>query len=310
MPARERSGVRLSRPRVPLVLLVSVVLAVAAVALWWALRDGGREGGAAAPEARPRQSEPIAAAKPGAGDKDAQSRRRLRDEIEEKARDFIDKPMTNVLHFVGEIPLDPDDPDNAMRTQVARDIATLLAIKPGEDVPGCIPMGFMFEDDAIAAARAEGQKVIVADGGNSQFLDDLKKWKVTVKETDGESVVAHKTKLIDAQLELLDGIREGISVNNAIKAAYEFRLRAAEARRSMVDMITELRDEQGEDAGDEDTLALIRKCNEKLVAEGIVEIDPSEVIEDYEPPPDDGGEDGDSQGGGDAGEDEYKGGEK
>lgn len=256
---------------------------VCGVALWWA---AGRVGAHSRDKARsPRVAAATArrAPAPRRGGEEA-ARRRVRDEMGEKVKEFITKPMTNALHFIGEIPLDPNDPDNAMRTQAARDIATLLAIRPGEDVPGCIPMGFMFEDDAIATARAEGLSIVVSDGGNKQFLDDLKKWKVTLRETDGESVAAHKSKLIDAQLELLDGIKDGISVNDAIRAAYEFRLRAAEARRSMVDMIAELRSEQGADASDEDTVALIKKCNERLAEEGIVEIDPSEIIEDYEPP--------------------------
>ena len=262
-----------------------VALGVVGLAIWLfapSLKEGSPRD---AKSAANRKVKDLSQKKASSAQGEAQrARQSFREAINEKAKEFIEKPLTNALHFVGEIPLDPDDPDNALRTQTARDIATLLAIQPGEDVPGCIPMGFMFEDDAIETARLEGQTVIESDGGNKQFLNDLKKWKVTVKETDGDHVAAHKSKLVDAQLELLDGIKDGITVNDAIRAAYEFRVRAAEARRSMVDMITELRGEQGEDARDEDTLALIRKCNEKLAKEGIVEIDPAEIIEDYEPP--------------------------
>ena len=285
-------GAGCGRRSVPFVLFVAFVplALVCGVAVWLMVGRGDAHDDKKndRDEARRSRIAEVATRRgPAAGREGKKDpRRRVQDELGEKVKEFITKPMTNALHFVGEIPLDPKDPDNAMRTQVARDIATLLAIRPGEDVPGCIPMGFMFEDDAIATARAEGQSVVVSDGGNKQFLDDLKKWKVTLKESDTESVAVHKSKLIDAQLELIDGIKDGITVNDAIKAAYEFRLRAAEARRSMVEMITELRNEQGADANDEDTVALIKKCNEKLAEEGIVEIDPAEIIEDYEPPAD------------------------
>lgn len=209
---------------------------------------------------------------------------KIREELNQRVKDFVTKSPTNVLHFLGELPLDPNDPDNAMRTQAARDIATILSIKPGENVPECIPMGFMFEDDAIATAELEGQKIITVDGGNKDFLDSLKKWKVTIKESDSDAVATHKEKLVDAQLEILDGIKDGISVNDAIRAAYEFRVRAAEARRSMVEMITEMRNDPNTAPDEAETLAMIKKCNEKLAEEGIIAIDPVEIIEDYNPP--------------------------
>lgn len=204
---------------------------------------------------------------------------RIRREMNEQVRPFISKSPTNKVNWV-VAPLDPDDPDNALRTSIARDIGTLLSIPPGEEIPPCIPFNFMFEDDAIEAAAARGEKVVTTDGGNRQFLDELKKWKVTIKQGDSDARVAAKNQLIDAQLELLKGIDEGTSVNDAIRAAYQFRVEAAKTRKNLMKSI---RDLHSEDHDVETTRALVKKVNEQLEAEGIIPIREESIIpdEDY-----------------------------
>ncbi len=86
--------------------------------------------------------------------------RRVQAEFNDKVREYIKKSPTNNIQWV-VAPLDPDDPDNALRTTIARDIGTLLSIPPGEEIPPCIPFGFMFEDDAIAAIYA--RKIVAGD---------------------------------------------------------------------------------------------------------------------------------------------------
>ena len=205
--------------------------------------------------------------------------RRIRRESNEQVRPFINKSPTNKINWV-VAPLDPDDPDNALRTSIARDIGTLLSIPPGEEIPPCIPFSFMFEDDKIEAAAARGEKVVATDGGNRQFLDELKKWKVTIKQGDSDARVAAKNQLIDAQLELLKGIDEGTSVNDAIRAAYQFRVEAAKTRKNLMKSI---RDLHSEDHDVETTRSLVKKVNEQLEAEGIIPIREESVIpdEDY-----------------------------
>ena len=199
---------------------------------------------------------------------------RIRKEMNEQVKEFVKHSPTNKIEWVVP-PLDPNDPDNALRTSIARDIGTLLSIRPGEEIPPCIPFSFMFEDDAINAAAARGDAVVTVDGGNKRFLEDLKKWKVTIKEGDSEARVKAKNELVDAQLELLKGIDEGVSVNDSIRAAYQYRIEAAKTRKDLMKTIKEM---HKEDPDVETTRALIKKANEQLEAEGIIPIHEEAVI--------------------------------
>lgn len=200
--------------------------------------------------------------------------KRIRNEMNDQVKEFVKKSPTNKIEWV-VAPLDPDDPDNALRTSIARDIGTLLSVRPGETIPPCIPFSFMFEDDAIAAAAARGESVLTVDGGNKKFLEDLRKWKVTIKEGDSEARVKAKNELVDAQLELLKGIDEGVSVNDSIRAAYQYRVEAARRRTALMDSIREIHKEDP-DVGV--TRGLIEKVNEQLNEEGIIPIEEESVI--------------------------------
>lgn len=222
-----------------------------------------------------RETKPAAAATaPKAEESHKDKVLRIRNEMNEQVKEFVKHSPTNKIEWVVP-PLDPNDPDNALRTSIARDIGTLLSIRPGEEIPPCIPFAFMFEDDAINAAAAQGEVVVTVDGGNKRFLEDLKKWKVTIKEGDSEARVQAKNDLVDAQLELLKGIDDGISVNDSIRAAYQYRMEAAKTRKDLMNSIKEM---HKEDPDVETTRALIKKANAQLEAEGIIPIHEEAVI--------------------------------
>ena len=203
--------------------------------------------------------------------------RRLKSEFNERVKEYVKAPLTNKADWV-KSPYDPKDPDNALRTRLAQDIALLIAIVPGEPMPP-LPFAFMAEDQRIEAASARGEKVITINNGNKQFLEDLKKWRVTIKDTDKDSTVEYKAKFVDAQMELLKGIDEGVSVNDSIRAAYEFRKQAYELRQETIKTLREL---HNEDSDVNATRKLIEEANKKLSAEGIRNVFPREIIPDYD----------------------------
>lgn len=194
----------------------------------------------------------------------------------EQVKEFIKKsPGTNNIHWIVP-PLAPDDPDRALHTRVTQELGSLLSVEPGEQMPP-FPYSFLVEDDM----KARGEDTRGVDNGNRGFLESLKKFKIQAKETDDEHRLAHKQKLIEAQSELLAGIDEGISVNDSIRAAYEFRKRAYEVRSTIVNTLSELHQKDG---NDEDTIRQVKDMNNRLAEEGIKTISIGEVIPDYEEP--------------------------
>ena len=208
----------------------------------------------------------------------AEKIKQIKQELNESVKEFVKKADTNHVIRLGPAPLDPDDPDNALRTQTMTEVAMLVGIEPGEPMPP-VPFSFMMEDDELAEAERNGEKVVTFDGGNKRFIDELEKWKITIKETDSDQRAAKKQELLESQLELLKGIDEGMTVNDSIRAAYEFRKAAYEQRSDLIRVLTEMHET------DQDVMTskmLVDKTNEKLEADGIKKISYEEVIPDYE----------------------------
>lgn len=192
----------------------------------------------------------------------------------EQVKEFVKKSTgTNNVTWIFP-PLSPDDPDNAMRTRVAQELGSLLSIEPGEPMPP-FPYSFLTEDDQKAAG-ADPAKI---DNGNKAFIESLKKWKLAAKETDDEHRLEHKQKLLEAQNELLAGLDEGVSVNDSIRAAYEFRKNAYEMRSTIIKTLSELAANEEDHAG---TIEQIHDMNKRLAEEGIKAIPIQSVIPDYE----------------------------
>lgn len=279
-PDQRRQGFRFT-------VLGAVVLVVVAVAAWFFFSGGDpTPAGETAQKAHRTIKAQAHAQKEKEAPTPEEARvRKIRKEINEKAANFVTERMTNIVEILGEKPLDPDDPDNALRTRFAQDVATILAIQPGEAIPEILVFSFMFEDDARVAAEAEGREYS-GDGGNKDFLESLKKWKVTMKETDGETLAATKENLVKSQLELLDGMKEGLSPNDSIRAAYEYRVKAAQFRHELIDMLKEIHTKENNDVAA--TRGLIAEANKILDEKGFMHINEESVLsaeEIYENPP-------------------------
>ena len=198
-------------------------------------------------------------------------------EFSAQAKEFIKKAVTNETQWIVP-PLDPNDPDNALRTRVCQELGSLLSVEPGEPMPP-FPYSFLLEDDMREAA-ARGEDVGEIDNGNKSFLEGLAKFKIVAKETDDEHRLDHKEKLLAAQSELLESIDEGLSVNDVIRSAYEFRKRAYEVRTELTNL---LRDIAAEGEMDIDTFKeQLKIANGKLHDEGIKAIPLEEILPEYE----------------------------
>ena len=208
----------------------------------------------------------------------AEKIKQIKQELNESVKEFVKKADTNHVIRLGPAPLDPDDPDNALRTRTMTEVAMLVGIEPGEPLPP-IPFMFMMEDAELEEAERNGERLVMFDGGNKRFLDELDKWKITIKETDSDQRAAKKQELLESQLELLQGIDEGMTVNDSIRAAYEFRKAAYEQRCDLIKVLSEMHEV---DQDIETSKMLVDKTNEKLVADGIKKISYDEIIPNYE----------------------------
>lgn len=198
-------------------------------------------------------------------DAEAKVQSKLLAEANDKIKEYITKVPTNEIEWVNK-PLDPDDPDNAMRTRVSFAISSILAIAPGDHIPEFMTAEFLGIGDGDPK-----------DGGNKEFEDSLKKWQITIKETDSLDVAEHKKRVFDSQMELLDGINAGGSVDSALREAYDYRVRSAEFRDSVVEMVKAMHEDGHNNAS---TREMLKSANEKLAAKGLVLIDEAEVIPD------------------------------
>ena len=266
----------------------AVVVAAVAGGAWWLF--GGRDG------ARPSQAEASAKPKaaavrdgtgktapatgavaPAAARRDARpavDTRPSQDALPPGDGDSVaavtNAPPTNRVEWIVP-PLEPDDPDNALRTRTAQELGSLLSVTPGDPIPP-FPYSFLVEDDQ----KKSGQP---ADNGNNAFLESLRKLQIRAKETDSKSLTKHKEDIVTAQMDLLDGIKEGLSVNDTIRAAYEFRVRAHEYRNSA---ITALREWAAENPTRADFDKALADLNAKLAEEGIKTIPAEEVVPELE----------------------------
>lgn len=276
-PARAKSPVH----RIAAFTSVTIASAIAASVCYYFF---GRDNSSAGSDAEAKKAALIGEASPAIPQEVApsapsapKSAHDIAAEFNEMAKEFVKKAVTNETQWIVP-PLDPDDPDNALRTRVCQELGSLLSIEPGEPMPP-FPYSFLLEDD-MRAAQERGEDVGEIDNGNNAFLDGLAKYRIAAKETDDEHRLEHKEKLLAAQGELLDAIDEGLSVNDTIRAAYEFRKRAYETRTELANLLREIASEETTD------IVSFKKqleyANEKLKEEGIIAIPIEEILPDYE----------------------------
>lgn len=168
-----------------------------------------------------------------------------------------DSTATNIVRAA----YDPDDPDRVHITPVNQELGSLFSSEPGEEV---IPFPFAFQGDG------EDTPGTSMDDG---FLASLRN-PIEVHDGDAESKLEWKRNILEARLSLLDGIKKGISVKDAIRDEYTFRVRAYEARSAY------LRDLQAYAAENPDAAAFkktLSDVNAQLAREGIKKISMDDV---------------------------------
>ena len=273
--ANPPSGGSARPPAIAKGLVAGVVVVVIAMGAFFLL---GRKPSAEPPKTGGRLPGQIADAKPtlAATNANQRSAKDIASEFNEQAKEFIKKAVTNEMQWIVP-PIDPNDPDNALRTRVCQELGSLLSIEPGEPMPP-FPYSFLLEDD-MREAKARGEDVGEIDNGNKDFIESLAKFKIVAKETDDNHRLAHKEKLLAAQGELLDAIDEGLSVNDTIRAAYEFRKRAYKMRTELSDFLREI---AAKETGMDDFKEQVKMVNSKLKEEGIKTIPIEEILPDYE----------------------------
>lgn len=195
-------------------------------------------------------------------------------EYEDQVKPFVMKAaQTNEIYWVIP-PMDPEDPDNALYQHVTQELGSLLSTEPGDPLTP-FPYSFFSEDSQVE----QGLDDTEIENGNKMFLDSLKEWQIKVKDTDGESRIRLKENLLQAQTELLQALKDGVSVNDSIRAAYEFRKGAFEMRNAIIETLSDF----AEDPENQDiVIRQIGEMNEKLSEEGIKKITLGDVFPDYE----------------------------
>ena len=164
-------------------------------------------------------------------------------------------------------PPDPNDPDTKLITSANQEIGSLLSTELGEQP---IPFPYSFQ-------------VKNGDNGNDTFLEALKA-KIEFRDTDTKEKSELKTKLLDSQLELIQGIKEGISFNDSMEEAYKLRVRAYETRKCFIEELGKMR-ESDPDIVEEG----LSKVNESLAAQGIKKISREDIgLDDDEEAPQEG----------------------
>ncbi|MBR4652042.1 MAG: hypothetical protein IKO72_01665 [Kiritimatiellae bacterium] len=162
---------------------------------------------------------------------------------------------------------DTNDPDHVHITQVNQELGALFSSQPGEQV---IPFPFAFQADG-------DDRNANYDNMNDGFLASLKN-PIEMRDGDSLDKLEWKRNILEARLALLDGIRNGVSVKDAIKEEYAFRVRAYEARSAY---IRDLRDYAAESPDVEAFRDTLKAVNDKLSTQGIKSISMDDVgVED------------------------------
>ena len=259
-PRTPQSGGRMS-PRAAVCALAAVFVLVVAGGLWWWMRQGNqkpadgenqkshrivqREGKAkdgkiqlppASEPSRPKSITPSSA------------------EIRQASHDVVAAPekegrvVTNTA--LGAITyLSPDDPDIAIKTGIHQEIGSLMSGELGDPVA---PFPYSFQVEGSGSQTDE-------------FVASLKH-KVELRAGDDIPTMELKRKTLQARLDLLAAIDEGLSVKDALKEAYIQRVRAYEARQAY---IADLKGYAAENPPQKEFNDTLEAVNAKLKEKGI-----------------------------------------
>ncbi len=149
-------------------------------------------------------------------------------------------------------PIDPNDPDLPLITGINQELGSLMSSELGDPVPP-FPYSFLVESP---------------NDQNDEFIKSLKH-KVALRENDSQTRAESKQKILQARLDLLDALDQGMSVKDTIKEAYIQRVRAYEARQAYIE---DLRDWALENPNAAEFRQGLEETNKKLGEKGIKKI--------------------------------------
>ena len=142
---------------------------------------------------------------------------------------------------------------------------TSLAEKISKDVVKIVG-GNKFE--TLMEVKDKGQKINILSLGDDEFIKSLKH-KVALRENDSQTRAESKQKILQARLDLLDALDQGMSVKDTIKEDYIQRVRAYEARQAYIE---DLRDWALENPNAAEFRQGLEETNKKLGEKGIKKI--------------------------------------
>ena len=145
--------------------------------------------------------------------------------------------------------LSPDDPDIAIKTGIHQEIGSLMSGELGDPVA---PFPYSFQVEGSGSQTDE-------------FVASLKH-KIEIHSDDDIPTMELKRKTLQARLDLLAAIDEGLSVKDALKEAYIQRVRAYEARQAY---IADLQDYAAENPSQKEFNDTLEAVNAKLKEKGI-----------------------------------------
>ena len=108
---------------------------------------------------------------------------------------------------------------------------------------------------------------------NDGFLKSLKN-PIEPRAEDSTQKLEWKRNILEARLSLLDGIKSGISVKDAIREEHAFRVRAYEARQAY---IRDLQDYAAASPAVTEFRDTLKAVNDKLAEQGIKAISADDV---------------------------------
>lgn len=255
-----RGAAAARKPRIPLVLLVPLVLLALAVGVWFAVR--GHAGRVTQPATTPHSGGRIAEAKPATGTNSptppatvkmpkSAVPKRMEEGVEVVSSTITTNSSGAVIEELvladGKRMMKVHPPKPIFENACDQVIAMMLSTKPGQSMPPLPMLDKSLEQD---------------------FMNSLAS-PIVISEDDSDEVRNIKAQVKEVKAYLVDEIKSGGSLLEAIREHQAEMERTADSHLMAIQEMQKLRAECGEDAAQE----FIEKVNESFRARGIPEIE-------------------------------------